>query len=83
MSCVIHVGGFSVNKRRVCFSGLLFGSTSPHFALHRLIEICQLREENPDMKITEMSKVLGERWRGMDDKAKAPHQKKADADKAR
>lgn len=35
------------------------------------------------MKITEMSKVLGERWRGMDEKAKAPHQKKADADKAR
>lgn len=43
----------------------------------------QVKEENPDMKITEMSKVLGARWREMDDKQKAPYQKKADADKAR
>lgn len=43
----------------------------------------QVKEENPDMKITEMSKVLGARWREMDEKQKAPYQKKADADKAR
>lgn len=43
----------------------------------------QVKAENPDMKITEMSKVLGARWREMDEKQKAPYQKKADADKAR
>lgn len=35
------------------------------------------------MKITEMSKVLGARWREMDENDKAPFQKKADKDKAR
>ncbi len=35
------------------------------------------------MKVTEISKVLGEKWREMDDDAKAPFQKKADADKER
>lgn len=43
----------------------------------------QVREANPDMKITEISKVLGARWKEMDEKQKAPYQKKADADKAR
>ncbi|CAM9490493.1 unnamed protein product [Scytosiphon promiscuus] len=42
-----------------------------------------VKAENPDMKITEMSKVLGARWREMDDNDKAPFQKKADKDKAR
>lgn len=46
-------------------------------------ETQQVKEENPDMKITEISKVLGARWREMDEKQKAPYQKKADADKAR
>lgn len=45
--------------------------------------IHQVREENPDMKITEISKVLGARWREMDDAQKKPFQKKADADKER
>lgn len=35
------------------------------------------------MKITEISKVLGEKWRGMDEDAKASFQRKAEADKAR
>lgn len=43
----------------------------------------QVHDENPDMKITEISKVLGARWRVMDEKQKAPYQKRADADKAR
>lgn len=43
----------------------------------------QIKAENPDMKVTEISKVLGERWGEMTDAQKAPHQKKADADKAR
>ncbi|CAM9249195.1 unnamed protein product [Ectocarpus fasciculatus] len=42
-----------------------------------------VKEENPDMKVTEISKVLGARWREMDDNDKAPFQKKADKDKAR
>ncbi|CAM9929248.1 unnamed protein product [Pylaiella littoralis] len=42
-----------------------------------------IKAENPDMKVTEISKVLGERWGEMTDAQKAPHQKKADADKAR
>lgn len=35
------------------------------------------------MKLTEISKVLGEKWRGMDEDAKASFQQKADADKER
>lgn len=35
------------------------------------------------MKITEISKVLGEKWREMDDNAKSPFQLKANADKER
>lgn len=50
---------------------------SPHYIPQKI------KAENPDMKITEISKVLGEKWREMDDDAKAPFQKKADADKER
>lgn len=42
-----------------------------------------MKEEHPDMKITEISKVLGLRWGKMDDAQKKPHQKRADADKER
>eukprot|EP00903_Cladosiphon_okamuranus_P016677 g15378.t1 len=43
----------------------------------------EIKAENPDMKITEISKVLGEKWRGLDEEAKASFQQKADADKER
>lgn len=43
----------------------------------------QVQEENPDMKITEISKVLGQLWRGMDDNQKKPFNKKAAIDKER
>lgn len=43
----------------------------------------QIKAENPDMKTTDISKVLGEKWRGMDENAKASFQRKADADKER
>lgn len=43
----------------------------------------QIKAENPDMKTTEISKVLGEKWREMDDNAKSPFQLKANADKER
>lgn len=35
------------------------------------------------MKITEISKVLGQRWGKMDDAQKKPYQKRADVDKER
>lgn len=38
---------------------------------------------NPDLKVTEVGKKLGELWRAMSDSEKAPYNKKADADKAR
>eukprot|EP00904_Undaria_pinnatifida_P004659 jgi/Undpi1/14194/HiC_scaffold_9.g03843.m1 len=43
----------------------------------------KVKEEHPDMKITEISKVLGLRWGKMDEAQKKPYQKKADADKER
>ena len=36
---------------------------------------------NPDLKVTEVGKKLGELWRAMSDSEKAPYNKKADADK--
>ena len=38
---------------------------------------------NPDMKVTEVGKKLGELWRAMSDSEKVPYNKKADADKIR
>jgi hypothetical protein len=38
---------------------------------------------NPDLKVTEVGKKLGELWRAMSDSEKAPYNKKADADKVR
>lgn len=35
------------------------------------------------MKVTEISKVLGEKWGKMDEEAKAPYNKRAQADKER
>ncbi|CAM9375144.1 unnamed protein product, partial [Sphacelaria rigidula] len=43
----------------------------------------RVQQENPDMKITEISKVLGQLWRTMDESAKKPFNKKAAADKER
>lgn len=38
-----------------------------------------LREENPKMKITEISGLIGAEWRAMSDKAKEKYTKKAEA----
>lgn len=43
----------------------------------------EIREQNPDMKITEISKVIGEMWKDTSDEEKAKYQKMADADKDR
>merc|ERR1712057_138238 len=40
-------------------------------------------KSNPDLKVTEVGKKLGELWRAMSDSEKAPYVKKADADKIR
>ena len=42
-----------------------------------------MQKANPQMRIAEISKQLGETWRGMTAKDKAPYDKKAAADKAR
>lgn len=42
-----------------------------------------LREQNPSMKITEVARELGRRWRTMSLAAQAPYQKRSDEDKAR
>ena len=41
-----------------------------------------MQKQNPQMRIAEISKLLGETWRGMTAKDKAPYEKKAAADKA-
>ena len=33
-----------------------------------------IRAENPDAKMGQLSKIAGERWRGMDDEQKVPFQ---------
>lgn len=42
-----------------------------------------VKKQNPDAKITDMSKIIGDMWKGMDDGKKAKYQKKADTDKER
>ncbi|TKA26111.1 Non-histone chromosomal protein 6 [Salinomyces thailandicus] len=43
----------------------------------------KVREENPGIKFGEVGKVLGERWKGLNEKQKAPYDAKAAADKKR
>ncbi|CAM9398979.1 unnamed protein product [Ectocarpus fasciculatus] len=43
----------------------------------------QVKADNPELKITEISKVLGEKWGKLDETQKRPYQDKADEDKAR
>ena len=42
-----------------------------------------LKEENPDLKVTEMTKLLGERFKALSDVEKAKYEKKAKKDKDR
>lgn len=42
-----------------------------------------VKGENPDMKITEMSKVIGERWKALGAEDKAKYEQMAKSDKAR
>ena len=43
----------------------------------------EVQKANPTLKIAEISKILGEKWRGMSTVQKAKYDKKAAADKAR
>merc|ERR1739841_444886 len=63
----------------------------PERAEKKLVRVLFLHERpipkvvksNPDLKVTEVGKKLGELWRAMSDSEKAPYVKKADADKIR
>ena len=43
----------------------------------------EIREEQPDLKMTEISKVIGERWKEVTPESKAKYAKKAEKDKER
>ena len=43
----------------------------------------EIREEQPDLKMTEISKVIGERWKEVSPESKAKYVKKAEKDKER
>jgi HMG (high mobility group) box len=43
----------------------------------------EIKEENPDLKMTEISKVIGERWKEASPDSKAKYSKKAEKDKER
>ncbi|GAB7361970.1 hypothetical protein MBLNU230_g2007t1 [Neophaeotheca triangularis] len=43
----------------------------------------KVREENPGIKFGEVGKLLGERWKSLNEKQKAPYEAKAAADKKR
>ncbi|GAA6037696.1 hypothetical protein JCM8097_002293 [Rhodosporidiobolus ruineniae] len=46
-------------------------------------ERASVKEENPDVKFGEIGKILGARWKELDDEDKKPFEEKAKADKAR
>jgi len=43
----------------------------------------EIREENPELKMTEISKIIGEQWKQASPQSKLEYTKKADKDKAR
>jgi len=42
-----------------------------------------VREENPGISFGQVGKILGERWKALNDKQRAPYEAKAAADKKR
>ncbi|GAB7350501.1 hypothetical protein MBLNU459_g1095t1 [Dothideomycetes sp. NU459] len=43
----------------------------------------KVREDNPGIKFGEVGKLLGEKWKALNDKQKTPYEAKAAADKKR
>ncbi|KAK5135203.1 Non-histone chromosomal protein 6 [Meristemomyces frigidus] len=43
----------------------------------------KVREDNPGIKFGDVGKLLGERWKALNDKQKVPYEAKAAADKKR
>ncbi|GAB7346549.1 hypothetical protein MBLNU457_5227t1 [Dothideomycetes sp. NU457] len=43
----------------------------------------KVREDNPGIKFGEVGKVLGSKWKGLNEKQKAPYEAKAATDKKR
>lgn len=60
---------------------LVFTNPCPRITLSLFYQ--QVKADNPELKVTEISKVLGEKWGKLDETQKKPYQDKADEDKAR
>jgi len=43
----------------------------------------ELRRQNPDASIVQLTRAMGEKWKDMSDAEKAPYMKQAEEDKAR
>lgn len=43
----------------------------------------KVREDNPGIKFGEVGKILGERWKALSEKQRAPYEARASADKKR
>ncbi|KAI8912590.1 high mobility group box domain-containing protein [Gorgonomyces haynaldii] len=43
----------------------------------------KIKEENPEASFGELGKLLGQKWKELDEEDKKPYQEKAEADKAR
>ena len=43
----------------------------------------QVKEEQPELKFTEIAGVLGKKWKALEDKDKKPYEEQAAKDKAR
>ena len=43
----------------------------------------KVREDNPNLKFGDVGKVLGQKWKELNESQKAPYEKKAAADKKR
>lgn len=43
----------------------------------------EIRKDNPDMPITEVATLIGQRWRKLDDEDKVPYEEQASKDKVR
>ncbi|KAH9886852.1 HMG box protein [Xylariomycetidae sp. FL2044] len=71
-------GGKQIRKRK---DGPKRGLSAYMFFANEQRE--NVREENPGISFGQIGKILGERWKALTDKQKAPYESKAAADKQR
>lgn len=64
---------------------LVFTNLCPRmtYSMRKIPFYQKVKADNPELKVTEISKVLGEKWGKLDEIQKKPYQDKADEDKAR